>query len=138
MTLVDLDDVCLSNVNRQSHALRSTLGQMKAHALRDRVSDINPECVVSCVLDFVAYDDVSAALPPAVLGRHDVLVDCVDDARCKAAILDECGRARLPVVTVGASGNRGDPTKIEAGDITKAKDDRLLFWVRKICRKEYG
>ena len=138
LTLIDLDDICTSNINRQIHATISTVGQFKATALKARVAAINPDCKVTTILDFITLDNLSEVLPLSLLSKCSVLVDCIDDARVKSSIISACRKANTPIITVGASGNLKDPTRVVTTDITKAGDDRLLKWVRKHLRKTHG
>eukprot|EP00953_Heterococcus_sp_UTEX-ZZ885_P005393 3379-Heterococcus_DN1.PRE.1 len=128
LTLVDLDAICISNTNRQVHALATTVGKSKAEVLRDRVADINPDCSVQVELDFLTAANAAALLLDADgSGRYDCVLDAVDSLQDKCVILDTCRSVNMPIVTVGAAGGKGDPTKITAVDLSRVEYDNLLF-----------
>lgn len=97
-----MDDVCVTNTNRQIQALRSTVGQPKGEALAARIREINPECRVTCVDDFITPDNVAALID----GRFDYVIDAIDSVRPKAALLAHCRRNKIPLVTTGGAGGR--------------------------------
>lgn len=134
MTLIDLDHVAESNINRQLHALESTLGQAKVVAMRDRVGQINPHCKVFTVEEMVGADNLSRLIDD----RFDYVIDCIDDARTKAALIAWCRRNRLRIITVGAAGAQTDPTRIRTADLSRSFHDALLARTRKQLRSDYG
>jgi tRNA A37 threonylcarbamoyladenosine dehydratase len=153
LVLVDLDDVCRSNVNRQVHALRSTVGRMKVDVLRERLADISPSCNVTCVRDFVTPDNVheildavQGAAGPGSDGRRRsppatapvVVLDAMDGSADKAGLAAACARRRVPLVVCGGAAGRTDPTSVVSCDLTRARDDRLLVAVRRALRKRHG
>lgn len=134
LTLVDFDEVCISNVNRQLHAVEGEFGKPKIEALARRIRAINPACVVRPQLAFFTpktADEISAP-------RYDCVVDAIDDPRNKALLIARCRAAGVPIVTVGGAGGRRDPTAIEVADLARTSHDRLLQEVRKLLRKEHG
>lgn len=133
LTLIDLDHVAESNINRQVHALGATLGQAKVLAMRDRVADINPHCAVACVEEFIAPENIEALLPAC-----DAVVDAIDQVRAKAALLAHCRRRRMPLVTTGGAGGRSDPTQLRIDDLSRTVQDPLASKLRARLRKEYG
>ena len=137
LVLMDLDDICISNTNRQSHATSSNVGKMKVDVMKQRLNDINPRCNVTTVMDFVstenAYDMIQGLLPDVTC-----VVDAIDGAQEKTALISACARLRVPIVTCGGAAGRKDPTQIVCDDIIKVKEDRLLFWCRKDLRQRYG
>ena len=134
LTLVDLDNVAESNINRQLPALESTLGRAKVDVLRDRVAEINPECQVITVEDFVTPGNVAERVTP----EYHQVVDCIDNYRAKAALIAHCRRNRIPLVTVGAAGGQVDPTRVRVTDLARSAQDPLLARVRRLLRQEYG
>lgn len=136
LTLVDLDHVAESNVNRQVHALESTLGMAKVLAMRERIGQINPACRVDCIEEFVTPENV-AALLPATAGFGAVL-DCIDQVRAKAALVAHCRRHKLTVVTTGGAGGRVDPTRVRIDDLARTTQDALASKLRASLRKDYG
>lgn len=134
LTLVDLDDVCLTNVNRQLPALDGNIGRPKVDALAERVRLINPHCRVTCVQEF--FTAASAERLLAV--RYDWVVDCIDLMSHKVLLIAECVRRGLRVATVGSAGGRRDATRIRVADLGDSHGDELLRQVRKKLRRDYG
>jgi len=133
LTLIDLDHVAESNVNRQVHAVTSELGKAKVFAMRDRIAQIAPECRVFCVEDFVTPDNVAHIVP-----RSDVLIDCIDQVRAKAALVAWASAMKQSIIVCGAGGGRTDPTRIARGDLGWVQGDPLLAKLRYQLRKQYG
>ena len=132
LTLVDLDDVCVTNVNRQLPALDGHIGRAKVVVLAERVRLINPECKIEPVEDFF-----TPATAERILGtRYDFVVDAIDRMSQKAHLIAGCRERGFSMLTIGAAGGRRDPTKIKTGDIGEAGDE-LLRQVRKRLRREY-
>jgi tRNA A37 threonylcarbamoyladenosine dehydratase len=134
LTLVDLDDVCVTNVNRQLPALDGQLGRPKVAVLAERVRLINPACKVTAVQEFFT----SASASRLLTGPFDFVVDAIDRMTPKALLIAECKERGWPVVTVGAAGGRRDPTQIRTGDLGDASNDELLRIVRKKLRRAHG
>ena len=134
ITLIDLDDVCVSNSNRQSHAMASTVGQMKVDVVAGRLRDINPDCVVHVVHDFISPKNTEELLHAGI----DGVLDCIDSAKAKAHLLNHCRLRKITMVTTGGAGGRVDPTLIRVADLNKATQDRLTAKVRTVLRREYG
>lgn len=134
LTLVDLDHVAESNINRQLQALGSTLGRAKIEVLRARVLDINPACRVRLIDDFVDPDNLAETLNSGL----DQVVDCIDGARAKAALIAHCRHNSLPLVTVGGAGGKIDPVRIRVTDLAQSAGDPLLARVRRLLRQEHG
>lgn len=134
ITLVDLDEICVSNVNRQVHATTSTAGQPKATTLQQRLLDINPHCKVEAVLDFISADNACELLESG----FDVVIDAIDGADDKCAVVLECDRLGIPLVVVGGAGGKSDPTQVRTADLAHTTNDKLLLNVRRRLRREYG
>lgn len=134
LTLVDLDQVAESNINRQLQALGSTLGRAKVDVLHERVYDINPACRVTLVEDFLTSENVAQLMAP----RFDQVVDCIDQSRAKAALIAYCRRHKRRLVTIGGAGGQTDPTRIRVTDLARSAQDPLLSRVRKRLRQDYG
>lgn len=136
ITMIDLDDVALSNVNRQIHALDSTLDQSKIEVMQQRVMDINPDCKVSLIEDFVTVENVVDYIPSA--DTYDVIIDAADSVKAKAAIVARCKRLKLKVICIGGAGGQLDPLLINKGDLAKTIQDPLLAKVRSELRRNYN
>jgi tRNA A37 threonylcarbamoyladenosine dehydratase len=134
LTLIDLDMVAESNVNRQIHALSGVFGAAKVDVMAARIHAINPACAVSTIEDFVTVDNAETVLAR----RFSVVVDAIDDAPAKVALIAACRRLALPLVTVGGAGGRRDPTKIRCEDLARSAHDPLLARVRRELRREHG
>lgn len=134
LTLVDLDHVAESNVNRQVHALGSTLGAAKVDAMAARIADISPATVVLRVDDFVTADNAGALVDEAA----QVVVDAIDAPRAKAALIALCGTRGQPLVVCGAAGGRADPLSLRRTDLAEARGDALLASVRARLRRDHG
>jgi tRNA A37 threonylcarbamoyladenosine dehydratase len=134
LTLVDLDDVCISNVNRQLHALDGELGRPKVEVMARRVKLINPECAVHAVHSFFLKSNADEILSAA----FDHVVDAIDRPSLKCLLIARCRERRIPVITAGGAGGRRDPTAIQAADLAFSSHDALLQEVRRGLRKEYG
>jgi tRNA A37 threonylcarbamoyladenosine dehydratase len=135
LTLIDLDNVAESNINRQVQALTTTIGQAKIDALAERIALINPSCKLTLIEDFVASD----TLDQMIGGRgYDYVVDAIDNARAKAALIAYCRDHQIPLITIGGAGGQTDPTKIAVRDLNKTEQEPLLKRVRKLLRQNYG
>lgn len=134
LTLIDLDHVAESNVNRQIHALTSTLGQSKIEAMRDRIAEIHPGCQVHLVDDFVAPANWPALLP----GPVTALVDACDQVAAKTAMAAWAIQTRTLFVTVGAAGGKRLAHKVEMDDLAFTTHDPLLAQLRYRLRKHHG
>lgn len=133
LTLIDLDHVAESNINRQIHALDATLGQAKVLAMSARIGTINPHARVDTVEDFITPDNADD-----LLQGFDVVVDAIDNVRAKVAIVLVCRRRRIPLIVAGGAGGKTDPSKIRVDDLSRTEQDPLLAKVRKRLRSEHG
>ncbi|MGB1009205.1 MAG: tRNA cyclic N6-threonylcarbamoyladenosine(37) synthase TcdA [Thiolinea sp.] len=138
LTLIDLDNVAESNINRQLPALSSTVGMAKIEVLHQRIVEINPGCKVNLIEDFIDTDNIPQLINSETEHRYDYVLDCIDNFRLKAAMIAHCKRHKIPVITVGGAGGQCDPTKIRLTDLTRSQHDPLLSRVRKQLRQEYG
>ena len=134
LTLIDLDHVSESNVNRQVQALGRTLGQAKAQALAERIADIHPGCEIATVEDFVAADNWPALLPTEV----DAVVDACDQSSAKLHLAAWSLASGVPLVCVGAAGGKLQPQQVEVDDLSLVTHDPLLAGLRQRLRKHHG
>jgi tRNA A37 threonylcarbamoyladenosine dehydratase len=135
LTLIDLDNVAESNINRQIQALSTTVGMPKIEALKQRIALINPYCEVELIEDFIDPDNI-----PQMIGtdRFDYVVDAIDSVKAKAALIAYCSQHAMPLIVIGGAGGQLDPTKIEVRDLARTEQEPLLKKVRKVLRAHYG
>ncbi len=134
LTLVDLDEICVTNVNRQIHALDGQIGMQKAEAMAARARAIHPACQVDVIPAF--FNERTA---DEILTRgFDVVVDAIDTLRHKALLVAECHARKIAVITCGAAGGRRDPTRIRTADLSVSGGDPLLHSLRRKLRREHG
>lgn len=134
ITLIDLDDVCTSNTNRQIHAMQSTVGQPKTTLMAARIRDINPDCQVIEIAAFLSKENVADLIAPDA----DYVVDAIDNVRDKAVMIAHCRRRKMPIITIGGAGGQIDPTQIRVDDLTKTSQDPLAAKLRSVLRRHYG
>ncbi len=134
ISLFDLDDVCVTNSNRQSHALAETIGRPKVEVLAERLRAINPACVVHPVADFVSRDNMAECITEQL----DFVLDCIDGVAAKAALISWCKRRKIGLVSTGGAGGQVDPTQIQVCDLNKTFNDPLAAKVRSTLRRDYG
>ena len=135
LTLIDLDNVAESNINRQIQALSSTIGMPKIDALRQRIAEINPFCQVTLVEDFIDLENIETLVANQ---GFDYVVDAIDSVKPKAALIAWCSANKMPLVVVGGAGGQIDPTKVEIRDLARTEQEPLLKKVRKLLRAQYG
>lgn len=134
LTLIDLDDLCITNINRQIHALTDTVGESKVDVMAARIKQINPDCQVNIIEDFVTLENVRELLTDSI----DYVVDAIDSVNVKSAIIAHCKRNKLPIITIGGAGGQIDPSKISIADLSQTFQDPLLAKVRNQLRREYN
>lgn len=135
LTLIDLDHVAESNINRQIHALSTTVGQAKVRAMAERIRLINPDCRVECVEDFVEAANWPAILP----GPVDAVIDACDQVQAKTAMAAwALQMRRLPFISVGAAGGKRLAHKVDIEDLSQTTHDPLLAQLRYRLRKQHG
>ena len=134
LTLVDLDDICITNINRQSHALPGTVGRPKVEVLAERLRAIAPDIRVHPVLEFFTAASAESIFAP----RFDYVIDAIDSLSNKCRLIALCRDRQIPLITCGAAGGRRDPTAVRITDLARASHDRLLAQVRKQLRAEHG
>jgi tRNA threonylcarbamoyladenosine dehydratase len=134
ITLIDLDDVCVSNINRQLHALTDTVGQDKVAVMAQRIAAINPDCVVHQIADFVTTDN----LRELISSDMDYVIDAIDAIKAKVALIAHCKRNKIKLICTGGAGGQTDPTQIQIADLTQTINDPLLAKVRNSLRRDFN
>ena len=135
LTLIDLDHVSESNINRQVHSLDSTLGAAKVGAMRARIADIHPLCEVEVVEDFVEVGNLASLVPA---GRYAYVIDAIDHVRAKTALVAHCRTLDIALVTVGGAGGRTDASRVRVSDLAHTLQEPMLAKVRKNLRTHHG
>ena len=139
LTLIDLDHISESNINRQIHALGSTVGQSKVRAMRERIGDINPDCQVVCIEEFVDSENWPAVAALGVSSDTSISVlDACDQVKAKTAMAAWSLQNNANFITVGAAGGKRHAHKVEIEDLALTTHDPLLAQVRYRLRKEHG
>jgi tRNA A37 threonylcarbamoyladenosine dehydratase len=134
LTLVDLDEICLTNVNRQLHAMAGQIGRQKTAAMAERIRAIHPQAEVTVVERFFTEQSAASILAAG----FDAVLDAIDSTTHKALLLAECRRRGLITVTCGGAGGRRDPTRIRVADLAASGKDPLLHQVRRTLRRDFG
>ena len=133
ITMIDMDDICVTNSNRQIHALTSTVATLKTEAMKTRIAEINPECQVEIIDDFISPDNLADYLNRG----YDYVIDAIDSVKTKAALIAYCKRNKISLITTGGAGGQTDPSQIQITDLSKTIQDPLASKVRSLLRKEY-
>jgi tRNA A37 threonylcarbamoyladenosine dehydratase len=134
ITLIDWDDICLTNTNRQVHAMNGTVGKAKVDVMAERITLINPDCEVNAVREYFTKEKSEEMLDPG----FDYVFDAIDNATVKCVIINECRRKNIPVIVSGGAGGRIDPMAVQTADLSRSFEDPLLARVRKELRTDYG
>ncbi|MFC6277066.1 tRNA threonylcarbamoyladenosine dehydratase [Psittacicella hinzii] len=149
--LVDGDDICTSNINRQLIATFDTIGEQKSEALNDRIESINDKAKVIIYDEYLTPDNMSEIIRPhtytnacfaegeiEIEPEHLYVIDAIDNAELKAALINYCRRNKYRLVVCGGAGGKVDPAKIRLADMTETTQDPLIANVRNRLRREYG
>lgn len=134
LTLIDLDHVAESNINRQVQALSSTVGAAKVDVMAARIREISPDIRVNTVDAFIEPGEEDALIPPDA----DAVIDAIDAVSAKASLIAWCVARKLPIVVCGAAGGRTDPLQLQVDDLARTQGDALLSSVRARLRKHHG
>lgn len=134
LTLIDLDDVCATNINRQIQTLPATVGQPKVGVMADRLRAINPSACIHAVQDFVTLTNLSGYVGP----HFDAVIDATDATDTKAGLAAYCSARKIRLIMVGASGGKRDPTRVRVEDLGRVRFDPMLARVRAKLFDRYG
>ncbi|MSP72945.1 MAG: tRNA threonylcarbamoyladenosine dehydratase [Myxococcales bacterium] len=132
--IVDFDDVCVTNTNRQLHALKGNIGKGKAQLLHERLSLVNPQAVIEPVKLFYQESTSDVLLE----GRPDFIIDAIDQITAKCHLIATCKERRLPLVASMGAAGRWDPTQIRVTDLAKTRNCGLALAVRQLLREKHG
>jgi len=134
ITLIDMDDVAETNLNRQLVALGSTINEPKVEVMARRIADINPQCQCHVIEEFVGQSNLEACLDR----DYDYVIDACDSIKAKAMMIAWCKRRRLPIITIGGAGGQRDPSQVKIVDLAMTKTDPLAAKLRSTLRSQYG
>jgi tRNA A37 threonylcarbamoyladenosine dehydratase len=133
ISLIDMDVVSESNINRQLLATDKSVGRDKVLVMRDRIASINPVARVNVIDDFITESNLTDYILPEL----DFVIDCIDDFRTKAALIHYCRMQKIKIITIGGAGGQVDPSKIKQCDLSGTQHDVLLAKTRKLLRQDY-
>lgn len=134
VTLVDFDEICVTNFNRQLHALQGLVGQDKATVMAERMRKINPQARVDAISCFYNSDHNEKVFAE----RPDYVIDAIDNVTAKCHLIDYCHRENIPIVVSTGSGGRMDPTQVRTADLGKTEKDPLARAIRRVLRERYA
>ena len=134
ITLIDLDDICVTNINRQIHALSNSIGESKVEVMSKRIKQINPDCQVNTIEDFVTVENLNELMAY----KYDYVIDAIDSVDIKTRLIAHCKRNKMPIITIGGAGGQVDPSKITITDLSKTYQDPLLAKVKNQLRREFN
>ena len=138
ITLIDGDDISRSNINRQSHALESTIGKIKVEVMRQRLLDINPDCECSIFEQYINDENLSELLMPGAEKKFDCVIDAIDRIKYKSLMIHFCKKHKIKIITTGGAGGLTDPTQIEVKDLSRTWNDPLASAVRLALRQVHN
>lgn len=133
LTLIELDDICITNSNRQSHALHSAIGKSKLDEVSLRLKQINPEITLHQHHDFLTLKNI----PQLIDSSQHVIIDAIDSVHVKAGLAAYCSALKMRLIMCGSSGGKSDPQKIKIADLGSTKCDRMLAKVRGELYRRY-
>ena len=134
LTLIDADEICVSNTNRQLHALDGEYGKSKVGVIEKRLHAINPAIRIDAIERFLTTSTLDELLDRG----YDVVLDACDAFRVKLEAIAWCRRRKLPMVTVGSAGGRTDPTQIRVRDLSRTEHDAMFSLIRKKLRQDFN
>jgi tRNA A37 threonylcarbamoyladenosine dehydratase len=134
LTIVDFDVVCVTNANRQLHAMRGTTGRPKVEVMAERLRQIHPGCTVTAIAEFYNRDS-SAKLLSA---KPDLVIDAIDNVSAKAHLIASCWQSNTPLIVSGGASGRLDPTQIRESDMSEVRDDAFVAATRKVLRRRFA
>ncbi len=133
LTLIDLDDICITNTNRQLHAMTGQVGRLKTEAMAERLKLINPAITVHAIADFLTKNN----LAERIQDQH-VVIDAMDSVHIKSALAAYCSRLKIRLITVGSSGGKRDPSAVTIADLARTESDPMLAKMRSQLFRHYN
>ena len=138
ITMIDLDEICVSNINRQLHAMDGEIGRQKTAAMAKRIEAIHPDCHITCLETFFTQRNADEILDQKSSQKFDYVIDAIDQTLPKSLLLAGCHQREIPVISCGGAGGLTDPTQIQICDLSRSFNDALLLQVRKDLRNHFG
>lgn len=134
ITLVDLDDICITNTNRQLPAMSGQFGKLKIDVIRERILAINPQCEVTSIEDFFTERTAEAILST----QFEYVIDAIDSLQNKCLLASMCKDKSIPLIVTGGAAGKVNPTQIQISDLGECINDSLIFRMRKRLRQEFN
>lgn len=134
ITLVDLDDICITNTNRQLPAMSGHYGKLKIQVIKERILAINPQCQVLAIEDFFTEKTAQAILD----NRFDYVIDAIDSLKNKCLLASMCHDRKIPIIITGGTAGKTNPSLITLADLGESINDSLMFRVRKLLRQDFN
>jgi len=134
ITLIDMDDICVTNINRQIQALTSNVGELKTEVMAARLKDINPDIIVHIEDCFLTRENTRELIAE----KYDTIFDAIDSVKPKAQLIWHCKRNKIPLLCAGGAGGLTDPSQIEITDLARTFNDALSSKTRSWLRREYN
>jgi tRNA threonylcarbamoyladenosine dehydratase len=134
VSLVDFDEICITNFNRQLHALQGMVGSQKSDVMAARMKQINPQAKIHSITKFYNSDYSDEIF----VKRPDYVIDAIDNVTAKCHLLAYCKKENIPVVCATGSGGRMDPSQVKIADLAHTQNDPLAREIRRILRERYG
>lgn len=134
LTLIELDDICITNTNRQLHTLHHTIGQQKNATLCKRLKNINPSIILNSHEDFLTKNNISQY----ITSSHHVVIDAIDSSAVKAALAAHCSWHKQRLIMAGSSGGKTNPTNITVSDLSQTVADPMLAKVRNLLHRHHN
>jgi tRNA A37 threonylcarbamoyladenosine dehydratase len=131
LTLIDFDDICLTNINRQIHALDGTVGKPKVQVMAERCRAINPNIQVEPIKAFFSAENADEMLDRG----YDFVLDCIDHITAKLYLIEQCVKNEMPIIASMGAANKLDPTKIAVADLAQTEKCRLARIIRRELRR---
>jgi tRNA threonylcarbamoyladenosine dehydratase len=132
ITLIDFDNISLSNANRQVHACDENYGKSKVQAMKQRIYSINKQCKVNVIEEFISAENIY------ILNGFDYIIDACDDIKAKISIAQYCLQKKIKIIVCGAAGGKIDPCKLKIDKLHNVIQDPILAKIRYSLRKNYG
>jgi tRNA A37 threonylcarbamoyladenosine dehydratase len=134
ITIIDFDDICVSNTNRQVHTNIKSYGKFKTDELKARALSINPEISINIINEFLTEKNINEVFNT----KYDFVIDCIDSVKNKCILIAKTREKQIPIIVTGGVGGKKNPFAIQLADLNRSYNDKLLMHVRKKLKREYG